>query len=65
MSRQITFYIGGRITVQLIFRLDLTQGDNMLLFVHSEAAESILVKLETSRTVILPPTVRAFGLVTL
>ena len=29
----------------------------MLFFVCSEAAESKLVKLDTSRTVILPPTV--------
>ena len=51
---------GGRITVQLISsltRLDLTKKGNMLFFVHSERAESKLVKLETSRTVTLPPKV--------
>ena len=43
----------GMITVQLVSslkRLDLTNKENMLLFVYSEA-----VKLETSSTVILPP----------
>ena len=52
--------LGGRITVQLVsslLRLDLTKEENMLFFVCSEAVESKLVKLETSRTVIFPPTV--------
>ena len=34
-------------------RLDLTKNENMLLLVCSEAVESILVKLETSCTVII------------
>ena len=38
-------------------RLDLTSKENMLLFECGEADESKLVKLETRRTVILPPTV--------
>ena len=38
-------------------RLDLTKEENILFFVCSEAAESKLVKLETSHTVILPLTV--------
>ena len=33
-----------------------TKKENMLLYVFSEAVKSILVKLETSGTVILPPT---------
>ena len=32
------------------------QKEHMLLFVCSEAVESKLVKLETSRSAILPPT---------
>ena len=41
-------------------RLDLTNEENMLLFVRSsEAVESNLVKLETSGTMILPPQVIA------
>ena len=41
-------------------RLDLTNEENMLLFVRSsEAVESNLVKLETSSTMILPPQVIA------
>ena len=50
---QRTLTVGGMITVQLVSslkRLDLTNKENMLLFVYSEA-----VKLETSSTVILPP----------
>ena len=50
--------VGGHITVQLVsslLRLDLTKEENMLFFVCSEAVESKLVKLETSRTVILSP----------
>ena len=51
--------VGGRITVQLVSdltRLDMVNEEKMF-FVCSEAVESKLVKLETSRTVILPPTV--------
>ena len=51
----------GRITARLVYsltRLDLTKGENMLLFVLcSEAVESNLVKLETSHKVRLSPTV--------
>ena len=57
---QTTLTAGGRITVRLVSSLtrqDLTQKENMLLFLCSEAVESKLVKLETSRTVIFPPTV--------
>ena len=58
---QRTFIVGGSITAWLVFslaRLELTKKENMLFFVCSESAESILVKLETSCTVILlPPTV--------
>ena len=43
--------------VSSLTRLDLTNKVNMLLYVCSEAVESELVKLETSRTVILPPLV--------
>ena len=49
--------IEGMITVQLVSsltRLDFTSKESMLLFVCSEAVDSKLVKLETSRTVILP-----------
>ena len=52
----------GRITVQLVSsltRLELTNDGNTKLFVFCEAVSSNLVKLETSRTVILPPTVSA------
>ena len=35
----------------------MTKEENILFFVCSEAAESKLVKLETSHTVILPLTV--------
>ena len=48
----------GMITVRLVSsstRLDLTKKENMLLFVSSEAVVSKILKLETSRTVILPP----------
>ena len=58
-SNQGTFIVGGRITVQLVSsltRLDLTKEENMF-FVCNEATESKLVKLETSRAVILPPKV--------
>ena len=58
--KQRTLTVGGSITVCLVSsltRLDLTKYENMLLFVYSEAVESNLVKLETSCTVILPPTV--------
>ena len=51
---------GGRITVLPAFsstRLTLASKENMLLFVCKEAVESNLVKLESSCTVILPPTV--------
>ena len=52
--------------VSSLSRLDLTKEENMLFFVCSEAAESKLVKLETSHTVILPPNgecslVKVFG----
>ena len=50
----------GMITVRLVSsstRLDLTKKENMLLFVSSEAVVSKILKLETSRTVILPPMV--------
>ena len=46
-----------RITVHLVSILtisDMTNEENMLLFVCSEADESNLVKLETRHTVILP-----------
>ena len=43
--------------VSSLTRLELTKKENMLLFVCSEAFESILVKLETSHSVIHPPTV--------
>ena len=45
--------MGERITVQLVSSLtslDLTNKENALFFVCSEAAESKLVKLETSCT---------------
>ena len=51
---------GGKITVWLVSsltRLDRNKKENMWLSVCSEAADAILVKLETSRTMILPPTV--------
>ena len=57
MLNQRTLTVGKRITVRLDFslkRLDLTKEENMLFFACSEATESKLVKLETSRTVILP-----------
>ena len=38
-------------------RLDLTKEENMPLFVFTETTESKQVKLEISRTVILPPPV--------
>ena len=38
-------------------RQELTKNEHVLLYACSEAVESKLVKLETSRTVILPPTV--------
>ena len=38
-------------------KIGFDQNKNTLLFVCSEAVESKLVKLETSRTVILPPKV--------
>ena len=43
--------------VSSLTRLDLTKEENMLFFVCSEEAESKLVKLEASHSVILPPTV--------
>ena len=58
--------VGVSVTVQLVSsltRLELTKKENMLLFVCSEAVESILVKLETSRTVILPPMVRVLWVI--
>ena len=38
-------------------RLDLANGENMLLFVSSEAVESKRVKVKTNSTVKFPPTV--------
>ena len=58
--KQKTLTVVGSITVRLVSsltRLDLPKYENMLLFGYSEAVESNLVKLETSHTVILPPTV--------
>ena len=55
-----TITIGGRITVQLVSsltRFDLTKGENMLLFVCSEAVVYKLVKLKTKHTVIPDPIV--------
>ena len=43
--------------VSSLTRLDLTNKENLLFFVCSEATESKLVKLETSHTVILAPMV--------
>ena len=60
MIGQRILTIGERITVRLVylqFRLDLTKGESMLFFVCGEVVHSQLVKLETSCTVILPPTV--------
>ena len=57
---QRTLTIRKNITVCLVCRftrLDLTKQENMLLFLCSEAVESKLVKLETSRTVSVSPTV--------
>ena len=57
---QRTLAVGGRMTLWLVSslsRLDLTKKEKMLLLVFSEANESKLVRLETSCTVILPPTV--------
>ena len=57
---QRTFTVGGRITEQLVSsltRLELTNERNLILFVFSEAVYCNLVKLETSCTVVLPPTV--------
>ena len=57
---QTTLTIGERITVWLISfltRLDLTEELNMVSFVCSETVQSNMVKLETSRTVIIPPLV--------
>ena len=55
----------GRITGQLVSsltRLDLTKKGKVLFSTCSEAVESKLVKLETSHTVILPPTVSVLWL---
>ena len=38
-------------------RLELTKGENMLLFVQSKSVDSKLVKLETSRALTLSPMV--------
>ena len=60
LKGQRSLTVGGRITVQLVSgltRLELTKKENLLIFVCSEAVESILEKLETSCTVILRPTV--------
>ena len=48
---QRTLTLGGNITVRLVSTLTGTdQNDNMLLIVWSEAIESTLAKLETSRS---------------
>ena len=50
MLNQIALTNGGRINVQLVTtlaRLDLTNKENILLFVCNEAVESKLVKIET------------------
>ena len=47
--------------ISSLTRLDLTKQENKLLFVCTEAVESKLVKLETSCTVILPPTAIVFS----
>ena len=57
---QRSLTMGGSTTVQLVStltRLDLSSKENMLLFVGGETVDSKLVKLETSRTAILLPTV--------
>ena len=59
MEHQTTLLtVGGSITVKLVFSLtglDLTKRENVLLLVLcSEATEFKPVKLETSRTVLLP-----------
>ena len=46
--------------VSSLTRLELTNEGNIILFVFSEAVQCNLVKLETSRTVMLPPTVCVF-----
>ena len=49
----------GSITVKLVSsltRFDLTKEENMMVFVCSEAVEPKLVQLETSCSVIRPPT---------
>ena len=60
-SDQKTLTVGESITVRLLSsltRLNMTNKDYMLfLYLCSEAVEYKLVKLETSHTVILPPTV--------
>ena len=56
---QRTLTVGGSITVQLVSSLTsvkLTNEGNIILFVCSEAVKCNLVKLETSHTVMLPPT---------
>ena len=58
IQRQRTFTVGGMITVRLVSRLtrfDLTKYKICgYLYVDNKAVESILLKLETSCTVILP-----------
>ena len=52
--------LGVRIAVQLVSsltRLALTKEENKLLFICSEAVESNLVRLVTSRTVMIHSTV--------
>ena len=48
--------------VSSLTRLELTNEGNMILFELSEAVQCILAKLETSRTVILPPMVSVLWL---
>ena len=58
-SNQRTFTVGGRITVWLVSsstELGVTKQENKLLFACTKTTESKPVKLDTSRTVILPPT---------
>ena len=57
--------VGGWITVWLVSsltRLEMTNEGNIILFVFSEAVYCNLVKLETSCTVMLPPTVSVLWL---
>ena len=61
VGKKRTLTVGGSVTVWLVVssltRLDLTKAENMSLLLCSEAVESKLLKLETSRTATLLPTV--------